>query len=74
MKKFISLMLVCVSVLLATSCDSMDMLMSRVKTNIADIADDFTVDEGEKATTQKIVDNSINVGMTEFDTFNPLLT
>ena len=74
MKKFISLMLVCVSVLLTTSCDSMDMLMSRVKTNIADIADDFTVDEGEKATTQKIVDNSINVGMTEFDTFNPLLT
>ena len=74
MKKFISLVIVSIMVILISACESTDMLISRVKTNIADIADDFTAESGEKVASEKTVENSINVGMTEFDTFNPLLT
>ena len=74
MKKIISLMLVCVFMLLAASCDKADILISRMKSNIEDIAEDFTTDPHENTGNEKIVENCINIGMTEFDTFNPLIT
>ena len=74
MKKIIALLLLCAFVLPLAACDAADKITERVKSNIADIAEEFS-DAGEiEENTEPAAENSINIGITGFDTFNPLLT
>lgn len=74
MKKIISLLLLCAFVLPLAACDGADKIAERVKSNIADIAEEFSDTPDSEENAKAPVENSINMGITGFDTFNPLLT
>ncbi len=72
MKKLIALMLVCCFVCLAAACEPLDKLTAQVKNNIENIAEEFTDTAGKADKYEP--ENSICVGISDFDTFNPLIT
>lgn len=73
MRNGILLLFLCALMILCTSCETADKVAERVKTNIEDIADGFS-DTGQKEEPKPETENSIRIGIAEFDTFNPLLT
>lgn len=72
MKKIISLICVWTAVCLLSSCELPNKLAEQMKSNIEAIAGDLSeaADKKEKY----VPENSISVGVTELDTFNPILT
>jgi peptide/nickel transport system substrate-binding protein len=73
MKKIITIFLIFILVLSVSACETTDKMVNLVKSNIEDIADGFTDGEGDKKESVP-VENSISVGISEFDTFNPIIT
>lgn len=71
MKKII-LAAICFGLCLSTACTPVEKLSSQMKSNISEIAEGFSEpnDESEKYESE----NSISLGITELDTFNPLRT
>lgn len=70
MKKIISVLMAAAMLLMASACENTNNMAELVKSNIEDIADEIT-GRGEEVQPQE---NSINIGIADFDTFNPLLT
>ena len=72
MRKIVALLFICAAVCLASACEPLDKLTAQMKSNIEDIAGEFS-DANDSAEKYK-PENSISLGVADFDTFNPLLT